>query len=100
MARLKQILLGALLLAGWASAADRERKVTQQEEPEYSALAARLKLHGTVKVKIWITPEGKVRRLEYVGGHPLLAEAALKAVKNWRYEAASSESTTVVEVKF
>jgi len=31
--------------------------------------------------RLRITPTGTVRRLEYMGGHPLLAESALKAVK-------------------
>ena len=35
-----------------------------------------MNLHGTVKLKIWISNDGSVRRLEYVGGHPLLAQAA------------------------
>lgn len=102
MTRLKQLVLGTLLLLGSAaSAADRgERKIIDQEYPVYPALAKQLKLHGTVKLKIWITPEGKVRRLEYIGGHPVLAESALKAVKNWRYEPASAESSTLVEVTF
>jgi TonB family protein len=51
-------------------------------------------------LKIWTNPDGTVRRLEYVGGHPALAEAALKAVKTWKYQAAPQESTTVVELKF
>jgi outer membrane biosynthesis protein TonB len=41
-----------------------------------------------------------VRRLEYIGGHPLLAESALKAVKIWKYQAAAQESTTIVELRF
>ena len=44
--------------------------------------------------------DGTVRRLEYIGGHPLVAESALKAVKGWKYEAAPKESTTAVELKF
>jgi len=38
--------------------------------------------------------------LEYIGGHPLLAESALKAVKGWKYEPTGRESTAVVESKF
>ena len=56
--------------------------------------------HGSVKFKLWINPDGTVRRVEYVGGHPLLAESALKAVKSWIYESSEKESTASVEVKF
>lgn len=100
MTKLKHILYCVVLLVSSANAAEQERKVVQRQEPEYPAIAARMNLHGTVKLKIWISPDGTVRRLEYVGGHPLLAESALKAVKTWRYQAASHESTTTVELKF
>jgi TonB family protein len=100
MTKLKHIFLCVILLASGAIAADQERKVVRREEPEYPPVAARMNLHGTVKLKIWINPDGTVRRLEYVGGHPLLAESALKAVKNWKYTPSSSESTSMVELKF
>jgi len=59
-----------------------------------------MNLHGTVKVKVWINSDGSVRRVEYIGGHPLLAQAALKAVKNWKYDLGAKETTSQVEVKF
>jgi TonB family protein len=100
MTALKQILLCVTLLVGSASAADQERKIVRREEAEYPPIAAKMNLHGTVKLKIWISPDGTVRRLEYIGGHPLLAESALKAVKTWKYQPAAQESTTVVALKF
>jgi hypothetical protein len=42
---------------------------------------------------------GTAGREECIGGHPLWAESALKAVKGWRFEAADKESTTRVELK-
>ena len=101
MNKATHILFCLALLAGGLHASDQaDRKVVRQEEPEYPVLAAKMNLHGTVKLKIWITADGSVRRLEYVGGHPVLAESALKAVKNWKYAPGIQESTTVVEVKF
>jgi TonB family protein len=99
--RLKRILLCLALLACTMYASERpQRAITHTEDPEYPALAKKMDLHGTVKLKIWIKPDGTVRRLEYVGGHPVLAESALKAVKNWKYARANEESNTIVEVKF
>jgi TonB family protein len=100
MTKVRYMLLCALLLVSGASAANQERKVVYREEPEYPTIAAKMNLHGTVKLKIWISPVGDVRRLEYIGGHPLLAESALKAVKEWKYQPFTQESTTVVELKF
>jgi TonB family protein len=93
--------LGVILLAtGLLAADDAERKAVRHDDPEYPEIAAKMSLHGTVRLKIWIAPDGSVRRLDYIGGHPLLAQSALKAVKNWKYEPASKETTTVVELKF
>jgi TonB family protein len=94
------ILLSLLLLTSSMFAADPDRKALRQDDPEYPEIAVKMSLHGTVKLKIWIAPEGSVRRLEYVGGHPLLAESALKAVRLWKYAVAPKESTQIVEVKF
>jgi TonB family protein len=77
-----------------------ERKVVQHENPEYPAMAARMSLHGTVKLKVQIAPDGTVRSAECVGGHPLLAESALRAVRKWRYEVKTKESIQVVDVNF
>jgi TonB family protein len=101
MTRLNRILLCALLLIGSVSAADRpQRAIVQRLEPEYPEIAKNMNLHGTVKLRIWIKPDGTVRRLEYIGGHPLLAESALKAVKGWKYAVAQKETTAVLELKF
>lgn len=101
MKRFGQIAICALLLAaGFYAYGQSDRKLVHREEPEYPAIAAKNNLHGTVKLKVWISAEGTVRRLEYIGGHPLLVESALKAVKNWKYQPAGSESTSQVEIKF
>ena len=101
MTRLKHILCCLVLVAaGMSASAQTERKVIHREDPDYPELAKKMNLHGTVKLKVWISPDGSVRRLEYVGGHPVLAESALKAVKGWHYEPAAKESNAVIGLKF
>ncbi len=100
MNRVRHIVLCLALLGGLSASDQTERRIVRHEDPEYPTIAAKMNLHGTVKLKIWIAPSGTVRRLEYIGGHPLLAESALKAVKDWKYEAAAKESTVIVELKF
>lgn len=101
MKKVIELLACSTLLAAALFGADQsDRKVVHREDAEYPAIAAKMNLHGTVKMKIWISPDGTVRRLEYIGGHPLLAESALKAVKNWKYQPTSAESTSQVEIKF
>jgi outer membrane biosynthesis protein TonB len=35
-----------------------------------------------------------------LGGHPVLASAALEAAKKWRFEPASGESSGVIDFRF
>ncbi len=97
--KIKRLVLTLILLVGVAYA-EEERKAVAQPDPEYPEVAKRMNLHGTVKLKLWITPTGSVSRVEYIGGHPLLAESAIAAVKKWTYEKAAKETTQVVAVKF
>lgn len=53
-----------------------------------------------MKLRVWVTPEGLVRKVEYIGGHPLLAESAVKAVKNWKFQPAPEGTTEMLEMKF
>jgi len=99
--QLAKLSLCVALSVSCLSASDKtDRNVLQHDDPEYPAIAAKNNLHGVVKLRIWIAPDGSIRRVEYIGGHPLLAESAVKAVKNWRYETAKQESTQIVEVPF
>jgi TonB family protein len=99
--RIAKALLGMILLVSCLSASDKaERKVLEHDDPEYPGIAAKMELHGTVKLRIWIAPDGSVRRVEYTGGHPLLAESAVKTVKKWKYERAETESNQIVELHF
>jgi TonB family protein len=41
-----------------------------------------------------------VKEAKVIGGHPVLANAALEAAKRWRFEPAPAETTGVVEFKF
>jgi TonB family protein len=59
-----------------------------------------MNITGTVKVQIVVATNGTVKDAKVVGGHPVLASAALEAVKKWRFEPASIESTGVVDFKF
>ena len=76
------------------------RKVKSKVQPTYPAIARRMSITGTVKVQVVVAANGTVKTTKLVGGHPLLANAAIDAVKKWRFEAASEETTGVVEFKF
>ena len=76
------------------------RKVKTKVPPVYPQLARAMHVTGIVRVLVVVTPAGTVKSVKVIGGHPLLVESVTDAVKRWKYEAASQESTTVVEFKF
>jgi outer membrane biosynthesis protein TonB len=59
-----------------------------------------MNLAGTVKVVAVVTPDGKLKKVEPVGGSPVLLQAAEGAVTEWKFAPAGSESRDVVEVHF
>ena len=60
--------------------------IITQTRPVYPALARQARIQGNVVLHAIIDKEGKVAQLEVVSGHPLLVQAALDAVKQWRYK--------------
>lgn len=90
--------------AGSASAAspsnDIFRRAKTRVQPEYPDLARKMALSGAVKIEVTVAPNGTVRSARVVGGHPVLAGAALDAARKWRFEPAPIESSGVIEFKF
>jgi TonB family protein len=83
-----------------ATTADIVRRAKTRVEPVYPELARKMNITGTVKVEVVVSPNGNVKDAKVMGGHPVLANAALEAVKKWKFEPAAGESTGVVEFKF
>src|ERR1700686_1604822 len=76
------------------------RKIRKQVKPLYPALAAQLKLSGTVKVAVVIAPDGKVTSARAIGGHPVLVTAAVDAANHCEFEPNSKETSQTLEFKF
>ncbi len=53
--------------------------------PVYPPLARQIRVSGTVVLRALIGTDGSIRELHLVSGHPLLAQAAIDAVRQWRY---------------
>lgn len=77
-----------------------KRRLVERVAPAYPALARNMALEGVVKVDALVTAEGSVKTVEIKGGHPVLVQAAMNAVRRWRWEPAAHESHQLVEVKF
>lgn len=76
------------------------RRAKNKVQPAYPELARKMSIAGTVKIEVTVAPNGSVKEAHVVGGHPVLATAALDAAKKWRFEPASGESTGIIDFKF
>jgi protein TonB len=55
-------------------------------KPPYPPLARQARVQGMVVIQAVIGKDGTIQNLRVVSGHPMLAQAALEAVKQWRYK--------------
>lgn len=76
------------------------RRAKSKVQPSYPDLARKMNIAGTVKIEVVVAPNGTVKVARVVGGHPVLATAALDAAKKWRFEPSSEESSGVIDFKF
>lgn len=76
------------------------RKLLDHVAPAYPALARSMGIEGVVRVDALVAPDGSVKAIDVKGGHPVLAQAAANAVRQWRWEPSAHESHELIQVKF
>jgi protein TonB len=54
-------------------------------QPTYPPLARQARIQGTVLLQAEISKNGDIENLRLISGHPMLAPAAIEAVKQWKY---------------
>ena len=54
--------------------------------PTYPPLARQARIQGVVVLQAQISNEGNIQNLQLISGHPMLAPAAIEAVKQWKYK--------------
>lgn len=103
------VLAVALSLGMWRVGAQNPQNAQSEEivrraktkvAPVYPELAHRMNISGTVKIEVVVAPNGSVKEARVVGGHPVLASAALDAAKKWKFEPAPADSTGIIDFKF
>lgn len=90
----------ALSLCALVATGQEARKALSKPAPSYPDVARRLNLAGVVKVEVIVGTDGEIKGTKVIGGHPLLVDAALKALRDWKYERASSETKLELEFRF
>lgn len=69
----------------WKCEAVQEALLVNRIVPAYPELARQMRIEGTVRLRAVIGRDGTVKELEVLSGHPMLAKAAVAAVREWRY---------------
>jgi TonB family protein len=63
-----------------------EGLLADRVEPDYPEAARRAHIQGSVTLETLIGANGRVQQVTPVGGNPQLADAAVNAVRQWRYK--------------
>ena len=94
-----------LLGSGFTSSAQQDsteshRKMTSKIVPLYPPLAHDMHLSGTVRVEAVVAPNGTVKSVSVIGGHPVLVQSATDAVRRCKWESAPKETRELVILNF
>ena len=76
-----------------------------QVRPVYPQLAKTARIQGIVWFRVRIGVTGRAEDIRLISGHPFLVQAAMEAVRQWRWSPARSDgyrisTTTTVDVNF
>jgi len=80
--------------------AEGPRQLRVKISPEYPTIARQMNLKGAVQLEALVGRDGTVKEVKVLGGHPLLADALARAVKQWKYQPAAKDSTELVRYSF
>lgn len=61
-------------------------RLIHRVQPEYPAEATQKRIQGAVVLNVQVLGNGSVGNIEVASGDPLLAEAAVHAVRQWKYQ--------------
>ncbi len=80
-------------------------RLTHRVEPEYPPEARKQHMQGSVVLEVQVLSDGTVGSISIVKGNPLLAESAVQAVRQWKYQpyvvdGHSVESQTRITINF
>jgi TonB family protein len=93
-------LAGAVYSAPQSPNDEGKRKVKVRVNPRYPEIARNMAIGGKVKIEVVIAADGHVKSANAIGGHPLLVQACMDVIKDWKYEPAPGETTQIVEIEF
>jgi periplasmic protein TonB len=81
-------MLGSSLLAGGPGGQLQEPRLIASSAPIYPVFARTTNLEGVVVMDILVDPTGKVAQVKVVSGPVPLRQAAMDAIRQWKYQPA------------
>jgi TonB family protein len=78
-------LLGVVVPLPMSSQESELIKPSKKVVPAYPDVMKHAGISGTVRVRVFIGPDGTVKDVETRGGSAIFVDAVTKAVKQWRY---------------
>jgi len=94
------VVAALLFFVALTAAAQQGRRPVSNPQPEYPDIAKKMNLSGLVRIEVVIGPEGEIKNAKVIGGHPVLADSSLRALKKWKYAPSTSETKELLEFKF
>ena len=94
------ILLTLFALSYRPAFAQESRKLKSSVQPRYPELARQSNVYGSARLEVLIARDGTIKNIKVLGGSPLLVQASVDAVKQWKYEAGPNESTIILKFDF
>jgi TonB family protein len=91
MDKLEIALLGGL----HEDSGDFFKRLIASPHPAYPELARHAHIQGVVKLQVKVKTDGSIEVQKILQGEPVLADAAIDAVKHWRANPASINGTRV-----
>jgi len=76
------------------------RRVVQTQQPDYPKVLKSKGIGGKVRLRARVPANGTAATVGIIGGNPVLAESAAKAVMTWKYAPAASSSDETVTFTF
>ncbi len=85
---------------GNSNGQDTKHKILKKVPVEYPKILKDRGIQGSVRLKVFIKPDGSVKDIEVLGGNPTLAESAEKSVRQWKFSPFDSDSNLEIVVHF
>src|SRR6266851_162701 len=94
------VMVVPVLAGAQQGSSETTRRVTNRVVPGYPELARAMNVRGIVRLEVLVAPNGTVKSVKVIGGHPVLVQAAERAVQKWKWERVEHESNEAIELRF